>query len=185
MALMTNIIMLAGAVISALCGISTDYALAATEVTNMQVWDRVSVKEESDLYSNSLRENEESVPPVPRWTFARFLEKANNGTEKLQFADGSVWWVNRDDFWPVYQATGDQPVEIVGIFAKTGYEKAKKNEPDKLEKRHVGWIEPGQMVAAEPAAQALLNTYLVETEDGLGGYADAQFLQPVGDPGQR
>jgi hypothetical protein len=185
MALMTNIIMLAGAVISALCGISTDYALAATEVTNMQVWDRVSVKEESNLYANSLRENEESVPPVPRWTFARFLERANNGTEKLQFADGSIWWVDRDNFWPVYQATGEQPVEIVGVFAKAGYEKAKKNEPEKLELKHIGWIEPGQHVAVERSAQALLNTYLIQTENKVIGYADGQFLQPVGDAGER
>jgi hypothetical protein len=180
-----NLNLTMGIIVVALCGIAADDTLAATQATNTQAWDRVSVKEESDLYSNSQRENGESVPPVPRWTFGKFLERAGNGTEKLQFTDGSTWWVDRDDFWPVYQATGPQPVEIVGVFAKAGYETAKKNEPDKLEKRHVGWIEPGELVAVEPAAQALLNTYLVETEDGLGGYADGQFLQPVGDPGQR
>ena len=185
MALVPNLVLIAGAIAAALCGISMDYAKAVMEVQKVDIWDRVSVKDSVELYGNEKRENEESVPPVGRWIFARFLEKSSYGTQKLRFADGSVWWADMDDFWPVYKVTGPQPVEIVGIFAKEGYEKAKKNESDKLEQRHVGWIGPGELVAVNSAAQAPLKTYLVITEDGLSGYADMEFLEPVGDTGWR
>ena len=183
MMMVPNLIMIAGAVLSALCGISQEYAAAVMEVQKVEVCDRVTVKDGVELYGNEKRENEESMPPVKRWTFGRFLGKSDYGTDKLSFADGSIWWVNRDDFWPVYRVTGSKPLEIVGIFAKEGYEKAKKNGPDKLEQRTVGWLQPGELVAVNSTAQALLKTYLVETESGLGGYADAEFLEPVGDTG--
>jgi hypothetical protein len=156
-------------------------AQETTEAQKMEKWDRVSIKDGAELYGNEKRENDESLPPVKRWTFGRFLKRSAYGTEKLNLAKEGIWWVDRDAFWPVYRVIGTEPVEIVGIFAKPGHEKAKKYESDKLESRTVGWLQPGELVAVDALSQALLKTYVVQTEAGLFGYVDLESLVPVGD----
>jgi len=177
---MIALIIMAAAALSMTMPGDTGMLLKAGE--EMQ-WDRASVKDGAEFFGNEKRENEESLPPVKRWTLGKFLERSQYGTEKLQFADGGVWWVNQHDFLPLYRVKSSQQVEVFGVFAKPGYETAKKYESDKLERRTVCYLQPGDVVAADRFSQAILGTYVIYTADGKSGYAMAETLEPVGDPG--
>ncbi|MCP4230603.1 MAG: hypothetical protein GY771_10740 [bacterium] len=147
------------------------------------VGDRVCV-EEVQLFDDPNFNVEKTGPIVPRWTFGQFREKSENGVELIRFEDGREGWAPHSSFYPVYRVTSDEPVEVLHVYYADPPEDGKKpgHKPDAASVG--GYLQPGEPVAAAPEAQALMDTYLITAESGLGGYADAASLEPVGNPGR-
>jgi len=147
------------------------------------VGDRVCV-EEVQLYDEPDLSSDRKDPTVPAWTFAQFRETSENWLELIRLEDGSEGWVPHNSFYPVYRVTSDEPVEVLHVYYADAPEDGTKpgHKPDAA--RVGGYLQPGELVAVAPEAQALSHTFLVTAESGLGGYADAESLEPVGSPGK-
>ncbi len=148
------------------------------------VGDQVCV-EKVQLFDSPDFNVDKTGPTVPRWTFAQFRKKSENGVKLVRLEDGREGWTHYDSFYPVYRVTSDEPVEVLHVYYADPPEDGKSpgHKPDAA--RIGGYLQPGELVAAAPNAQALSHTYLVTAESGLGGYADAASLEPVGHPGRR
>ena len=147
------------------------------------VGDRVCV-EEVQFFDNPDLNADKSGLTVPRWTFAQFRKKSEDGVEFVRLENGSEGWVPYNSFYPVYRVTSDEPVEVLHVYYADAPEDGKKPgyKPDAA--RVGGYLQPGELVAVAPEAQALSHTDLVTAESGLGGYADAESLQPIGHSGR-
>jgi len=147
------------------------------------VYDRVCIHDGAPLYDNPARNAGKRGPTADRWTFAKWLETSEIGTEKVRLESGEEWWVERHDFYPVYRVIGTGPVEVLGVYFKDAPEEGKKpgKKPDAA--KVIGYLDPGTLVAGNPLAQAFNNTLPVENEAGLTGFVDQWFLELVGEPG--
>ncbi len=146
------------------------------------VGDRVCV-EEVQLFDNPDLSANKTYATVPRWTFAQFREKSESGVEFIRLEDDTEGWVPYDSFYPAYRVISAEPVEVLHVHYKNPLPDGKKpgHKPDASSV--AGYLQPGELVAVAPNAQALSHTYLVTAENGLGGYADSASLEPVGHPG--
>jgi hypothetical protein len=148
------------------------------------VGDRVCV-DEVQLFQNPDLSANKTYMIVQPWTFAQFHEKSENGVEFIRLEDGREGWVPYDSFYPVYRVTTEESVEVLHVYYANPPEDGKSpgHKPDAA--RVGGYLQPGELVAVAPDAQALSHTYLVTAESGLGGYADAASLEPIGHSGKR
>lgn len=164
-------------------GMLTLLILAPMPSRAFETWDRVCIHDGAPLCDNPERNVEKTDPTAERWTFAKWLETSEIGTELVRLENGDVWWVERHDFYPVYRVVGTEPVEVLGVYYKDPPEDDKKpgKKPDAT--KVIGHLEPGELVAANPLAQAFDNTLPIENEAGLVGYTDLNSLELVGEPG--
>lgn len=143
--------------------------------------DRVSIHNDAPLYENADRTGVKAA--ADRWTFGKWLETSEVGTERVRLQNGEEWYVERYDFYPVYRVIGTEPAEVLSAYYKDAPEAGKKpgKKPDAA--RVVGYLEPGTLVAGDPLAQAFNNTLPVEDETGFLGFVDQNRLELVGEPG--
>ncbi|UCE27315.1 MAG: hypothetical protein JSW52_00765 [Candidatus Coatesbacteria bacterium] len=147
------------------------------------VYDRVCIHDGAPLYSNPERNVDKTGPTADRWTFAKWLETSEIGTERVRLENGEEWWVERHDFYPVYRVVSDKPAEVLGVYYKDppadGTKPGGKPDASKV----IGHLEPGELVAGNPLAQSFNNTLPIENEAGLSGYVDYDDLELAGEPG--
>ncbi len=152
------------------------------EASDEFVGDRVCV-DEAQLFDGVDIGTAKVVATVPRWTFAQFRKVSENGVEFVRLEDGTEGWIPHYEFYPVYRVNSNEPVEVLHVYyadpPKDGSKPGHKPDASKVG----GYLQPGELIAAAPEAQALMDTLLITAESGLGGYANYASLTPVGHPG--
>ena len=173
-----NLIMIAGAVLSALCGISPEYAAAVVQAQDTFTPDRMSITEAYPC-NNPQMESKESLPAVKAWTKGRFVQRSELGSELIQFASGEKYWFKVGDFLPLYRVKGTQPVEIKNYQAGHDDQGKLKWEITSLGPKL--YLKPGEMVALDSTPLQLMDLYRFYTEDGRSGVVSLWDLLAVGD----
>jgi hypothetical protein len=164
-------------------GMLTLLILAPMPSRAFETWDRVCIHDGARLYDNPERNVEKTGPAAERWTFAKWLETSEIGTEFVRFENGDEWWVERHDFYPLYRVKGTEPVEVLGVYYKNAPEDDTKPGKKPDASKVIGHLEPGELVAGNPLEQAFNNTLPIENEAGLTGFVDRDSLELVGEPG--
>lgn len=148
-----------------------------------ELLDRVCVKENAELHDNPERTVEGKPITAEYWTFARYIETADNGMELVRLEDGGEYWVERDDFYPVYEVIGEGEVEFYEVYFTEEQLRKEKPRGKPGGMRVAEMIKPGELVAGIPIAQAPIRTIQVLRSDGSYGYINIEKLLLVGEPG--
>lgn len=158
------------------------FAPPTWEPSDEFVGDRVCV-DEVQLFQNPDLSANKTYKTVQPWTFAQFREVSETGVEFVRLEDGTEGWAPFNSFYPVYRVISSEPVEVLHVYYADPPDDGKSpgHKPDAS--RIGGYLQPGELVAAAPEAQALMDTLPITAESGLGGYADYASLTPVGHPG--
>jgi len=184
-AMALNPFLLAGAIISTLCGISQDYAAAVMEAQaqlTAAAPDRANITT-AQPYDNPRLECKESLPTIKPWTKGKFLDSSDSdGSELIQFANGEKFWFKVGDFLPLYRVKGTKPVEIKSYRA--GHDDQGKLKWEIKSLVPPLFLRPGEVVALDPTLLQLMDLYRFHTEDGRSGIVSLWDLVAAGDGGE-
>jgi len=169
---------LLGSLMVILLTISVSYAGETPVKERMPLWDRIALSD-VNIYTSEGLDQQEPPDVAKKGTWARFIRHSEKFTSDLvELESGGKFWIQSTAMYPLYYVvgTGDLVVQVSHGMTKKPTDAASWSQEV--------MAHPGDVVAVDRLSQALLGTWLVYTPDGSKiGYAPADRLKPVGDPG--
>lgn len=165
-------------VLAVLLLICFSFATDVPAEERMPLWDRIALSDVS-IYTSESREQGESLPPVKKGTWARFIRHSEKfSTELVELESGGKYWIQDHSMYPLYYVVGTSDLVVQVPHGSS----AKPVDPTAWSEEVI--VHPGDVVAVDRWGQALSGTWVIYTPDGSKhGYAPINRLQPVGDAG--